>query len=348
MSSWFWRIVLSMIVVTAATESESFACICMSSGPPCQAAWASDVVFTGTVLSIEAVEIKTWETVYPSKLVTFSIDRGFINSPSGSAEVMTGAGGGDCGYRFTPGGTYLVYARKGESSRLSTSICSRTRPIEQAEEDIRYLTTVATNPERSRVYGRVNEYRRDPAEEQAVDYGPVEGLTVTVRGDTFVRDAVTDANGKFEIAPLPVGKATLTSVAPFGYEPSIFEHEIEIRDPRACREINLSIQPVARASGVVIDASGRPAAAIYIDAVAAELAGFAPPPHQIPVKTNDHGIFEFEHLPPGVYVFGTNLTNRPEGPPLFLPGTRVAREARVVELRAGDCKDVGVLRLVER
>jgi hypothetical protein len=346
MTSSFWRIVVAMIVVAAAAESESLACSCMSSGPPCQAAWAVDVIFVGTVVSIQPIERDPQPGSFRSTLVKFSIGRVFRGAMPEQPELVTNPAS-TCDYRFILDEKYLVYARKA-GSQLSTSVCSRTRPFEEAVEDIRYLTMVGAASQSSRVYGRVTEWRRDPAEHQAVDYGPVEGIPVSVRGDSFVRDAVTDTDGRFEITGLPVGKATLTSVAPAGYEPAIFEHEIEIRDPRACSHVDISIHPTARASGVVVDSAGRPASGISIDAVAAELAGFAPPAHQMPVKTDDHGVFEFEDLPPGVYVFGMNLTTRSEGTSLFLPGTRLASEAKVIELRPGDRRDVGVLRLTQR
>jgi hypothetical protein len=115
--------------------------------------------------------------------------------------------------------------------------------------------------------------------------------------------------------------------------------------------VDFSIEQVAQASGVFVDSAGRPVAGIEVDAVAAELAGFDPPPYQDPVKTDEDGTFEFPRLPPGVYVFGVNLTKPPRSPskgvPLFLPGTRLAAEAAVIELRAGDRKDVGVLQLTE-
>ena len=61
-------------------------------------------------------------------------------------------------------------------------------------------------------------------------------------------------------------------------------------------------------------------------------------------------MFRFDDLPPGTCVFGINLTqqrSRRFSGPLFLPGTAVARGATRIELKAGDRKDVGVLR-VER
>jgi hypothetical protein len=63
-------------------------------------------------------------------------------------------------------------------------------------------------------------------------------------------------------------------------------------------------------------------------------------------------VFTFDRLPPGEYVFGVNLTKRPNvpvtGSQIFLPGTPRARAATVTELKAGDNKDLGVLRLTNR
>jgi hypothetical protein len=203
-----------------------------------------------------------------------------------------------------------------------------------------------------RVYGRINESRRDPAEPEWIDHGPVEGLTVSIRGATFARDVVTDADGRFDASRLPVGKAIVTIVVPFGFEPNPFERQVEITGPRACNLVDLTVRPIARASGLVLDDSGRPLSGVMVDAVAAELAGFDPPPHQHPVKTDERGVFEFRDLPPGKYVFGVNLTkdpaNRRRGSSIYLPGTAVAGEATVIELTAGDRKDLGTLRLAGR
>jgi hypothetical protein len=134
---------------------------------------------------------------------------------------------------------------------------------------------------------------------------------------------------------------------PFGFEPRGWEMELEIRDPRTCHQTDLSIQQSAKASGTVVDAAGKPMKGVKVDAVAEELAGFNPPQHQWPETTTDRGEFRFERLPPGRYVFGINLTNPGYGArtgiPIFLPGTRAVREATVIQLEAGDVKDVGTL-----
>jgi len=350
-----WPTLVMIAALTAAAPAKAFACSCMMSGPPCQATWTADVVFTGTVVSITPIDHESLGAPYESRLVKINADRGFVNAAAGPIEVVTGTGGGDCGYAFKIGQKYLVYAyaSKTAPSRLSASICSRTRPIADAQEDLRYLTTMGTSGSGGRVYGRINESKRDPAESETVDYGPVEGLTVSVRGASFARDVTTNADGRFDIPDLPVGKAKVIIVPPFGFQPSPFEQEFELKDVRACTEVNLSIRQSARASGTVVDASGRPLAGVSVEAVAAELAGFDPPEYQFPVRTDERGAFEFTYLPPGMYVFGVNLTRspypygRPRGKSVFLPGTALAKEATVIELKPGDVKDVGTLRLVD-
>jgi hypothetical protein len=346
---WLRAIVVGVALMLL--PEETFGCSCPMSGPPCQAASTADSVFVGTVRGIESIDRDPSSGFDRLVLVRMDVERWFVNAVPRQVEIVTGPGGGDCGYRFTNGGRYVVYAWKTESSRYGTSICSRTRPLDEAGEDIRYLTAMPPAGTPARVYGRVSEWRRDPAEERPVDYGPLEGVTVSVSGATFLLEHVTDARGRFEIPSLPPGQATITVIAPFGFDVRHLEREIEIRD-RGCSEVDFDISQTARASGTVVDASGRPVAGLEVEAVAAELAGFDPPPYQQPVRTDARGVFEFDDLPPGRYVFGVNLTKRPGAPQagrrVFLPGTSRPREATVVELVGGDTKEIGVLRLVSR
>lgn len=61
--------------------------------------------------------------------------------PGGTVALMTGAGGGDCGYDFREGERYIVYAHAspyGEPT-LGTSICTRTRLLADAGADLASL-----------------------------------------------------------------------------------------------------------------------------------------------------------------------------------------------------------------
>jgi hypothetical protein len=350
-----FRVLVALALLLTFGTEDARACSCGGSGPPCEAAWRSDAVFAGTVRAVEEVD-RLDGSEYRSRLVTIEVEHGFINAAPGRIQLTTGMGGGDCGYRFVTGRRYLVYAWKTPSGRLSAGICSRTRPLEEAAEDLKYLATAAQPSTGARVYGRVTHWHRDPFEARSVDYGPVEDVTINVRGTAFSRDVATDRDGRYEISGLPVGTMTLTLIPPQGFDARYLEQEIQLRDLHACSARDFQLRHVARASGMVADAAGKPLPGVSVDAVAAELAGHQPPPYQHPVKTDDRGRFEFADLPPGLYVFGVNLTKpewippnyKPAGPAVFLPGTSVARQAATFELKPNERVDVGVLRLDAR
>jgi hypothetical protein len=339
---------LTMVALVAGPTRQAFGCFC-APGSPCQATWRAEAIFAGTVRSIESVDTITADGPIQSDLVTFDVERGFLNAKLGTIELVNESS--TCGYRFQKGRRYLVYAEKAEEtpSRLAATVCSRTRPLEEAAEDIAYLSAIGQLAASGRVNGRVTRSHRDPFEEHRVDYGPVEGLVVNLRGDTFSRDATTDRDGRYEFTGVPPGKLLATLLVPPGFDARYLERELDLTDPRACRINDYQIHTSARASGTVVDEAGRPEAGVWVDAVAEELAGYQPPPYQSPVKTDEQGRFTFDDLPPGAYVFGVNLTKRPgaapPGRPTFFPGTGLVKEATPIDLKPGDRVDVGRLRL---
>lgn len=53
--------------------------------------------------------------------------------------VLTGMGGGDCGFPFRRGKSYLVYAYRTGDGSLDVRICGRTRDLTHAAADLREL-----------------------------------------------------------------------------------------------------------------------------------------------------------------------------------------------------------------
>ena len=74
-----------------------------------------------------------------------------VDSKEKEIEVVTGQGGGDCGYPFQVGVDYVVYARRNAEGQLETGICSRTRTLAQAAEDLDYFRGMANGPETSQI-----------------------------------------------------------------------------------------------------------------------------------------------------------------------------------------------------
>ena len=69
--------------------------------------------------------------------VKFLVEKSWKGSLSRKVNIFTGLGGGDCGYQFEVGESYLVYA-SGAKEKLSTSICQRTAP-RSGNGDIKHL-----------------------------------------------------------------------------------------------------------------------------------------------------------------------------------------------------------------
>src|SRR5262245_1837235 len=127
------------------------ACSCPRSGPACQGYFQVDAVFAGTVTSISEVPAPDAPPLRPNEFriprsvrVDLTISNVFRGSIRGATVSVTTAGSGPaCGYTFKVGEQYLVYAyRPKDGSGLAVSVCSRTRPLANAAEDLAFFKTL--------------------------------------------------------------------------------------------------------------------------------------------------------------------------------------------------------------
>ena len=134
-------------------------CSCLGSGTPCDAAGRASATFIGKVLDItepaRPVASVTAETAlgrrivgdvpvllpHPLRRVRIQIHEVLsgVDSTRSDIEVLTGQGGGDCGYPFQAGTEYVLYAYNNAEGSLETGICSRTQPLAGATEDVSYF-----------------------------------------------------------------------------------------------------------------------------------------------------------------------------------------------------------------
>ena len=133
------------------------ACSCISPETPQDAVKDAKAVFLGLVEKFEATG-EPLVTRPPQALddyglttpygrdrqivALFRILRTWKGPQQPSLAVLTGAGGGDCGYDFQVGEVYLVYAYRDNADGLATGICSRTKPAwktQDVEEDLKAL-----------------------------------------------------------------------------------------------------------------------------------------------------------------------------------------------------------------
>lgn len=96
-------------------------------------------IFTGTVVGITEVHGEVGragqkEVMIVERRVRFVVTEAFFAPLPRELEVSTSL----CGYDFEPGQAYLVDANR-TSERLTVSICSRTKPLADASDDVELL-----------------------------------------------------------------------------------------------------------------------------------------------------------------------------------------------------------------
>jgi hypothetical protein len=144
-------LLIGAVVQVMATRAEG--CECGRRRDPAAEFEKSVLVFRGTVANIEDrlasglwwvahFGVRATDSCYEKCFgiaVTFTVQGSWRGTPGPSVLVLTGQGGGDCGYRFEPGEEYLVYAYRGLDGAPATDICRRTRPVSAAAADLAFL-----------------------------------------------------------------------------------------------------------------------------------------------------------------------------------------------------------------
>lgn len=140
-------------------------CSCVGPETAADALQSADAVFAGRVVSVRDTVLDEPDfPEWPRRVVTLRVDRAWKGVEAETVTVLTGMGGGDCGFPFRVGETYLVYARRGGrdgTGPLATGICGRTALFAHADKDLRELgAPQRTWPARPRIEPSHREERR--------------------------------------------------------------------------------------------------------------------------------------------------------------------------------------------
>ena len=301
-------------------------CSCMSSGPPCEAAWKVDAVFFGKVVELhhDRKEPDSNGSIqfngFLGTHALFEISESFRGITGGTKqiEIRTGMGGGDCGYPFKLGESYVVYARRSKDDLLVTSICSRTAPAERAEADLQYFHNFKANATNGYVYGQVSDGHSKPKYEQAERahiYEPISGAVVTLTGGEGTRTLITGDDGAFRFDHVPPGTYQV-SAAKEGYSSQAYwfasgAPKIQVH-AGGCGFAPQFLVVDRRIVGTLVRADGQPAAGVQVEIVPTK----PDEQHSLPfpaaeVKTDAEGHYELKNLRPGEYYLGINLARTP-------------------------------------
>jgi hypothetical protein len=307
------------------------ACSCLSSGLPCNAVWRVDAVFVGRVVSVESSIAPADRSGRRVELQVAQAFRGLASSP-----VTVLAGFGTCGYSFRVGEAYIVYALRMPNGHLTTSICSRTRPVAQAAEDLAYGRSLAAFAPGApaRLAGQVQlwEYPLPPGGQ--LRRVPGVAVTATGHGRTFTTRA--NDRGEFELTGLLPGKYDVIADAPDGYYASA--RPVEVHDPRGCGTEPVYIGYDGRVRGRVVDHDGRGIGGLALGLVSRTDISNG---ERVQAWTTTDGTFELRRVSPGEYLLGFYGTRSKDNHPLpwgrgFYPGASLPGDAKTIVVNIGD------------
>lgn len=333
------------LLVASGLARTAEACQCVPNGPVCEAAWEADLVFAGRVEAIELVQPKGTPRPFATRRVRFRISEPFMGASTSEIDVDTGAGGGDCGYRFREGREYLIYARRNpQTGRFTTSICSRTKPIASAAEDLAYLRAAVSGqiPSAGRIMGTIERVDRNLAN-GTTRRRPAGRVPVVIERDGQETRATTDAQGRFAVPGFPPGSYRVRLDVPSGQEGTVTPDAVELKDARGCASVRGAITYDGRVAGRVLASSGRPVPGLTVELTLP--AGLDDPvgPERIRALTDSLGRYELRTVPPGRFIVGINTQPRVDGPPLpraFHPGVETLESATRVALTGGERKTI--------
>lgn len=322
------------------------ACSCVGSTPPCQAFWNTDAVFSGQVTEIKDASVKSAPKTddgrsfsFPKRTVRFAVKESFRGTDEKVIELETGAGGGDCGYAFETGQSYLVYAyRDSETGKMSSNICTRTQLLSKATEDLEYFRGLKDAKAGGTVYGQVIKHLVRKQDDEYKPNPPLENITLTFLGNGNTYEATTDADGKYRISGLPAGEYKMNIAVPeemWGFEK---EQTIKVPD-KGCAVTFNALSTKTFLGGKIQNADGAPLKDFIVNLVPVDQINER---YQKDVQfayTDEQGRYLFKEAPAGTYYLGVQLsrineTNSPY-PRTFYPGTTELQDAVPVTIIEG-------------
>ena len=303
------------ILLTGLVEA-SRACSCVYPQSACEGYWPANAVFDGTVTKIESIvrEEQVAGRTLPSTmhLVTLEVKQSWKGVDGPVVQVVTSTDGASCGFDFKTGRRYLVFSSGyGDDGRLLVSLCSLTREFDGTGASADFLASLDQPDAGGRVFGSIQRTARSFSPEGAHnDRVPAE-LDVRLSGAGGTQ-AMTSRGGRYQFTNLAPGRYAVEISPPEGHTAWRTWAPVEIVNRRACAEADFSVTPAGRIGGRVVDAAGRGIPRLNVEATAADVdldrVQFIP---AVTDQSDAEGYFEFENLPPGDYIVGTNLADLP-------------------------------------
>jgi hypothetical protein len=342
----FQRVLISLSIATALlalSVSDVKACSCMfGGGSPCEAYWLSQAVFSGKVIKKSTFDVEEGEGdsrhKYQQVLARFSIEQAIKGVAGDEVEIVTGLGGGDCGYHFKDGERYVVYAiRNGrDNSRLYSGVCNRIKLVAEADEDFAYFRAMPEAGTGGLVYGRVKKLTTPLSFDNKYQETYLDNIKITIEGNGRKFETTTNKDGYYRLSGLAPGQYNVNA----GISDKQNSHSqatVDIVD-RGCAARDFYLSVNGQIGGRVFDETDNPLPNIRVDIISAKDTQ-DPSPKGKWGYTDKDGRYKIDRLPPGDYYLGVGLvganSNLCPYPRIFMPDFGDAKKPKVVSLEEG-------------
>lgn len=321
------------------------ACSCVPSPVPCGSLKGS-TVFVGTVLSRSEASVEgPGPEARAGYAFEFAVGEAIAGITDPNVTVQTDTSTAACGYPFEVGETYLVYANRVSAGRYSASLCSRTRPLADASDDLVLLRQVAKGETGSRVFGGVvrQVLQVNGRFSDSDTLGGQPGIAVVASRGDFSVETTTDADGRFVFEDLAPGRYHIEPRWPRGIKSMFPVRELVTVGPCGAGDIFFFAATDAPLGGTVLGIDGAPVgkgvAVTIVKMDPADLRGARARERSTRAYTDERGRYEFDGLPSGQYLVGVNVLDPPSPsspyPATYHPGGSDMARAVPVEVLGG-------------
>jgi len=230
----------------------AFACNCAVSATPCEyyAFHHGRPTFVGVAVSeatVSDVIVRGNRSVPRTVQKTqFRVEEPFEDIPAEFVDVY--GSGTTCDYHFRAGARYLVYGFRESDGKIRTGKCTRTAPLSEATEDLKFLRSLPTRSG-GEIFGIVRFL--NPQEQT----GTIAGA-VTASGSDGDHKARVAASGKYELSGLATGDYRLT-FTPDDSSTENVQFKVRIPVNGSCVGTGFRLGTTT-VSGAVIDQAGSP------------------------------------------------------------------------------------------